>query len=85
MLVELGGRSVFVDLGVKVRLGERRLVAFVVPETPIGIHVDDNVAAKLLAKIERELAHLHAGERIVAVYMEDRHLDHFSDVGGVHR
>ena len=55
------------------------------PETAVTIHVDHDVASEFLPEIERELADLHARERVVAVQMENRHLNHFGDVGGVHR
>ena len=74
----------FVDLGVKIGLRERRLVAFVVAEATIAIHVDHDVAAKFLAKIECELADLHARERIIAVHMKNWDLDHLRDIGRVH-
>ena len=74
-----------VDLRVKIGLRERRLVTLVVPVTAVTIHVDHDVPAKFLTKIERELANLHAGERIVAVHMKNRYFNHLSDIGGVHR
>ncbi len=39
----------------------------------------------VLAKIERRLGDEADRERIVAVHVEDRHLDHLRDVGRVHR
>ena len=74
-----------VDLRVKIGLSERGLVTLVVPETAVTIHVDHDVAAKFLAKIERELADLHARERVVAVDVKNRDLDHLRDIGRVHR
>ena len=77
-----GRRSI---LRVEIRLGERRLVAFVVAVAAVAIHVDDDVAAELLAEIERQLGDEHDRERVVAVHVEDRRLDHLRDVGGIHR
>ncbi len=74
-----------VDLRVKIGLSECGLVTLIMPETAVTIHVDHDVAPEFLTKIERKLADLHAGEWIVAVHMKDRHLNHFGDVGGVHR
>ena len=56
-----------VDLRIQIGLSERRLVALVVAVTAIAIHVDDNVSTEFLSKIERELAHLHASKRVIAI------------------
>ena len=74
-----------VDLGIKVGLRERGLIALVVAVTAVAIHVDDDVASKFLAKINRELTNEQDRERIVPVHMKNRHLDHLRDVGGIHR
>ena len=84
-LIELRDGEVLVDLRVKIGLSECRFVAFVVAVTAIAIHVDHDVASEFLAKIERELADLHAGERVVAVDVKNRDLDHLRDIGRVHR
>ena len=55
------------------------------PVAPVAIHVDHHVAPKLLTKIECQIAHKFHGQRIVAVHMENRRLDHLGDVGAIHR
>ena len=83
--IQLRRRRSLVDFRVKVGLGEGRLVAFVVPVPTITIHVDHDVPSKFLAEIERELTNEHDREWIVTIHMENRHLNHFGDVSGVHR
>ena len=85
LLEKLRDGRALLDFRVEIGLGERRFVAFVVPVAAIAIHVDHRVAAELLAEIERHLRDEIHRERIVAVHVEDRHLDHFRDVRGVHR
>ena len=55
---------------------KRRLVAFVVAEAAVAVHVDDDVALKSRAKIHRESDDLSDGFRVFAVHVEDRHLQH---------
>jgi hypothetical protein len=67
------------------RLGERRLVAFVVAEAAIAEHVDDDVFAELLAEFGGDLGGVDHRFRIVAVHVEDRRLDHLGHVGRIGR
>src|ERR1700676_1313509 len=83
-LIQLGNRRMLVDLRIQIGLSESRLVALVVAVTAIAIHIDDKVSPKFLSEIERELAHLHASKRVIAVNMENRDFDHLRDVGRVH-
>src|SRR3546814_18585624 len=55
-VAELRHRRMLAYAGVHQRLGERRLVAFIVAEAAIAPHVDDDVALEALAEIDRELA-----------------------------
>src|SRR5581483_12309695 len=70
---------------VKIRLREDRLVAFVMAVPAIAIHVNDDVAMELLPELERDLCNPRDRERIVAVYMENRCLDHLRDIARVAR
>jgi hypothetical protein len=74
---------VLADRLVHQRLGERGLVALVVPETPVAEHVDDDRALELLPELGRDLCREHDSFRIVAVHVEDRRLDHLGDVGRI--
>ncbi len=65
------------------RLGERRLVALVVAVAAVADHVDHHVFAEGLAKVECQLADVDDGFGILAVDVEDRHLDHLGDVGAI--
>ena len=67
------------------RLGERRLVAFVVAVTAIAEHVDDDRLLEFLPEFGRHLGGEDHGFRIVAVDVEDRRLDHLGDVGRIGR
>src|SRR5262249_60335042 len=58
------------------RLSKGRLIAFVVSEPPITIHVDDHIALEFVAKIEGEPNHLSNRLGILAVNMENRNLEH---------
>ena len=65
--------------------GEGRLVAFVVPVAAVAVEIDDHVAPELLAEFEGELRGEEDFERVVAVDVENRGLDHFGHVGRVSR
>ena len=67
------------------RLGERRLVAFVVAVPAVAEHVDDDRLLKLLPEFGRHLGGEHDGFRIVAVDVENRRLDHLGDIGRIRR
>ena len=67
------------------RLGERGLVAFVVPEAPVAEHVDDDGVLELLPELGRDFGGIHHRLGIVAVHVEDRRLDHLGDVGRIRR
>ena len=73
------------DLLVHHRLGERRLVAFVVAMPAIAEHVDDDRLVEFLPEFDRDLGREHHGFRIVAVHMEDRRVDHLRHVGRIGR
>src|ERR1043166_5483969 len=82
--VKLSDRRAPGDSGVKVGLSEERFIPFVVAVTSIAIHVDDRIASKFLAKIERRFSHKTNGNWIVAVHMKDRNFDHLRDIGCIH-
>ena len=81
--VELADADPILDLFVHERLGERRLVALVVAVAAVAEHVDHHVLAEGLPEIERQLGDVDDGLGILAVDVEDRHLDHLGDVGAV--
>ena len=82
---KLRHRRPLLDFRVEIGLGEGRLVAFVVAVTAVAIHVDHHIAAEFLPKIEGQLGDEFHGERVVAIHMENRDLDHLRDVGRIHR
>src|SRR5580704_5576074 len=83
--VDLQGRGMRGDRLVHQRLGELRLVALVVAVAAIAEHVDHNGLLELLPELGRDLGSEDDGFRIVAIDVENRRLDHFSDVGRVRR
>ena len=83
--VDLARGRVLADRLVHQGLGERGLVAFVVPEAPVAEHVDDDGALELLPELGRDFGGIHHRLGIVAVHMEDRRLDHLGDVGRIRR
>ncbi len=85
LAVDLERRRMRADLLVHQRLGEGRLVAFVVAEAAIAEHVDDDRLVELLPELGRDLGRVDHRFRIVAVDVEDRRLDHLGDVGRIGR
>ncbi len=85
LAVDFQRRGMRSDLLVHQRLGERRLVAFVVAEAPVAEHVDDHRPLELLPVLGRNLGREHHRFRIVAVHVEDQRLDHLGDVGRIGR
>ena len=73
------------DLLVHHRLGERRLVAFVMAVAAIAEHVDDDRLVELLPVLDRDLGREHHGFRIVAVDVEDRRIDHLRHIRRIGR
>ena len=73
------------DLLVHQRLGEGRLVAFVVTEAAIAEHVDHDRLREFLPVLDRDLGREHHRFRIVAVHMEDQRLDHLRHIGRIRR
>ena len=83
--VDLQRRRMGADGAVHQRLGEGRLVAFVVAEAAIAEHVDDDRLVELLPVFGGDLGAEHHRLGIVAVGVEDRRLDQLGDVGRVRR
>ena len=73
--VDLARGRVLRDRAVHQRLGEARLVAFVVAVAAIAPQIDHHVLLELLAELGGEPRHVHHGFGIVAVDVEDRRLD----------
>ena len=85
LAVDLARGGMVADRLVHQRLGERRLVALVVPVAPVAEHVDDDGMLEFLPELGRDLGGEHHRFRIVAVDVKDRRLDHLGDVGRVRR
>ena len=83
--IDLDRAGMRCDLLVHHRLGERRLVAFVVAVPAVAEHVDDDRLVEFLPELDRDLGREHHGFRIVAVHVEDRRVDHLRHVGRIGR
>ena len=83
--VDLKRRRMRADQPIHDRLGERRLVAFVVAEPPIAEHVDDHRLMEFLPVFGRNLGAEHDRLRVVAIDMKDRRFDQLGDVGRIGR
>ena len=83
--IDLQRRGMRTDRLVHQRLGERRLVAFVVAEAPVAPHVDDDRLLEFHPVFDRDLGGEGHRFRIVAVHVEDQRVDHLRDVGRIGR
>src|SRR5690606_16039081 len=81
--IDLAHPRVLADLGVHQRLREAGLVTFVVTEAAVAPHVDHDIAAELLAILDRQLARPGYRFRIIAVDVQDRGLNALGHVGRV--
>ncbi len=81
--VAFANRLAMLDRLVHQRLGECRFVTLVVPPAAEAVHVDDHVASKRVAEIQRQVDHLGHRLRIFAVDVKDGDLQHLGHVGGV--
>ncbi len=73
----------FLDGGVHLGLGYRRLIGLVMPPPSIAYEVDDHISLEGISKIHRQLGNKNHRFRVVGVDMENRRLDHFGDIGAV--
>ena len=83
--VDLPRARMLTDLGVHLRLGEHRLVAFVMSMPAITPHIDDNVLLEALPVFDRNSRDMHAGFRVVPIDVEDRCVDQFCHVRTIRR
>ena len=78
-------RRMIGDLLVHQRLGERRLVAFVVAVAAVADHVHHHVLLEALAVFDRDARAVDDRFRVVGVDVEDRRVDHLGDVRTIGR
>ncbi len=71
------------DLFVHHRVGEHRLVAFVVTKAAVADNIQNDVLVELLTEFGGHTGSMHNCFWVVAVDVENRCLDHQRDVGGV--
>ena len=83
--VDFASRRVFGDLLVHGRLGEHRLVAFVVTVAAVADHVDDHVLLELLAIFGGHAGAMDDRLRVVGVDVENGRGDDLGDVGAIGR
>lgn len=75
----------FLDALVHHRVGEHRLIAFVVTEAAVAEDVDDHILVELLAELGRDAGGMDHGLRVIAVDVEDRRFDDQRVVGRIGR
>ena len=83
--VDLPHRRLLIDHLVHLRLRVTRLVALVVAEAPVAVHVDDDVLREALPVVDREVGDLGDGLGILAVHVEDGAAEQPHQVGRVAR
>ena len=76
------GRMLF-DFLVHQRLGRARLVGFVVAMTAVAHQVDEDIAFEGITEIQRQAGHESHGFRVIGINVENRRLNHLTDVGAV--
>ena len=76
------GRMLF-DFLIHQRLGCARLVGFVVAVTAVAHQVDEDIAFKGVTEVQRQASHESDRFRIVGIHVENRCLDHFTNIGTV--
>ena len=81
--VELAHAAHLLDRAVHQRLGVARVIALVVAVTSVADQVDHHVLVEALPEGEGQARRSHAGLWVVAVYVEDRRLDHLGHVSRV--
>ena len=78
--ITITNRRLVIDGLIHQRLSEAGFVTFVMTETPVAIHVDDDISPELIAKLHCKLNDLCHALRIFPIDVENRNLEHFSDV-----
>ena len=81
--VDIKKRRMFFDDVVHQRLRERGLIAFVVTETAVANHVDDDVAFKFLAETDGDVGRANTRFDVVGVHVNDGRLNDLRHVGRV--
>ena len=77
-----GGGARLNPLGLHGR-GEGGLVRFIVAQTAVTVHVQNDVPSEFLAELEREVRRPHQVFRAFSVDMQDGRLEHLGHVRGV--
>ena len=83
--IDFTGRAMRFDFLVHHRLGEHRLVAFIVTEPAVAEHVDDDILTEFLAVLCGHLGCIDNRFRIIPVHVEDRCLHHQRHIGRIGR
>lgn len=69
------------DILIHDRLGEGRLVQFIVPPSPIRNHVDDDIFSELVSVFKRDRHCVQYIFRIISINVNNRSTNHFPYVG----
>ena len=81
--VDFARRRMFFDFLIHQRLGCARLVGFVVAVTAVAHQVNEDITFKGVTEIERQTGHKGNGFRIIRVNVENRCLNHLTDISTV--
>ncbi len=64
-----------VDQGIKMRLGEFGVIAFIMPVAAIADHVNKDIGVELLPVTGRDVGTFHDGFGVIAIDVQNRRLD----------
>ena len=81
--IEIASRRMLFNRCVHHRLGDRRLVGLVMATTSVTHQIDDNVFLELISEINGKLRSKYDRFGVIAVYVENRRLNHFCNIGAV--
>src|SRR4051812_3898619 len=71
------------DLLVHLRLGEARLIAFIVAPAAVADQIDQHILAIALAERKRQPGGGEAGFRLISIDMDDRDLESLGRIAGI--
>ena len=73
------------DFIVHDRVGEHRLIAFVMPKPAVAEYINDHIFVEFLAKFGGHFGRMNHGFGIITVDVEYGRFDHQSNIGGIRR
>ena len=83
--VNLSRRRMFANRFIHARLGEHRLITFIVAMTSITENINDHITFKLLSELSSEISDPNNGFRVVTIDMKNRRLHTFGNISRIRR